>query len=467
MPIRVRFAPSPTGPFSLGNARTALFNWLFAQKNGGDFLLRIEDTDKERSKKEYEEGILKSLAWLGFNYTNEIIRQSERTDIYKKHLENLIAHGFAYYCFCTPEELTAEREEQESQGIVPKYSGRCASLDRAEALARAQSERSVIRFRMPERRGTFHDSIRRSVAYDTGLIGDIVIAKSVTEPLYNFAVVVDDADMNITHVIRGEDHLSNTPKQIMIAEALGMTAPQYAHLPLILGQDRKKLSKRFLEKSFFEYEHEGYLAEAMINFLALLGWHPTEDREVITRNEIIAEFEMGRVQRSGAVFNPEKLDWLNAHYIKKMSVHELANAMQRFMPLAWGADTLRFERALLLVRDRMKRLTDFKLLAAFCFEEPSYEAPLLVWKESNPARTKENLERLHTLLISRSAPKDTAVIHASITTLADERGRGEVFWPLRVALSGSAASPGPLEILDVIGIEESVARIQQAIKKLT
>ncbi len=466
MSVRVRFAPSPTGPFSLGNARTALFNWLFARHEGGTFLLRIEDTDKERSKKEYEKILLDGLKWLGFEWDEEPWRQSERLPVYKKYLERLLEEGKAYYCFCTPEELDAERQALLSQGMPPKYGGRCRAIPVAEAKERLKKETAVIRFRTPEKEVAFTDMVRGRVAFDLGLIGDIVIAKDLESPLYNFAVVVDDYEMNITHVIRGEDHLSNTPKQIAIAEALGIEPPHYAHLPLILGPDHKKLSKRYLETSLLDYRDQGYLKEAVLNFMVLMGWHPAEDREVLSVEEMLKEFDFKRVAKSGAVFNPEKLDWLNAHYIKNSPPEKLAEAAAPFLPEAWRKDEAFLAKVLGTERERAKRLSDFKDLAGFFFELPDYEARKLVWRETPAAAILDNLRFTLDVLakIPPAAGKET--VENYLMTVAEKRGRGEVLWPLRVALSGQDASPGPADIIAALGPEESVRRIQVAIAKL-
>ncbi|MEK7626789.1 MAG: glutamate--tRNA ligase [Patescibacteria group bacterium] len=467
MPIRVRFAPSPTGPFSLGNARTALFNWLFARHEGGQFLLRIEDTDKERSKKEYEKDMLECLKWIGLDWDEDFFRQSERTATYKKELEKLLEEKKAYWCFCTPDELEAERQAQMSQGISPKYGGRCRNTPLEEAEARTKKEPAVIRFRMDDGIISFADIIRGKVSFDTALIGDIVIAKDLKTPLYNFAVVVDDEEMKITHIIRGEDHLSNTPKQIAIQEALGFPQPQYAHLPLILGPDHKKLSKRYLETSFSDYRSKGYLASAVMNFMALLGWHPENDREILSREEIIAEFGLKRVQKAGAIFNPEKLDWLNGQYLKNSSPEELAEALKDFVPKEWAKKKEMLAKIAEVERGRMKKLSDFRELAAIFFELPDYPKSLLVWKETPEAAILDNL-RFTLDVISKIPAGDfkKETIEKYVMTVADKRGRGEVLWPLRAALSGREASPGPAEILEIIGQEESARRINLAIGKL-
>lgn len=468
MPIRVRFAPSPTGPLSFGNVRTALFNWLFARRQGGEFLLRIEDTDRERSKKEYEEDLLKGLKWLGLDWDGPIERQSDRLDIYKKYLEKLLADKKAYWCFCSEEKLEAERQEQLSRGRAPHYSGTCANLSEETAAEKiAKGENAVIRFRMPAENVSFNDLVRGKTSFDTGLFGDIVIAKGSDQPLYNFAVAVDDYEMKISHVIRGEDHISNTPKQIMLQRALDFNQPEYAHLPLILGADKKKLSKRFLETSFNQYAEQGYLPEAMMNFLVLLGWHPIQDREVISREEITKEFDLSRVQKGGAVFNLQKLEWLNTHYLRQLPDSNLLERVGRFVPSAWTAENGRLARLLKVEKSRLKNFKDFADENRFFFQLPDYPPELLNWQEMSKEKTGESLEA-SLMLIQYWKDEDFMApeFQNALNDLALKNGRGETFWPLRAALSGLKKSPGPAEILAVLGKTESVARIKSALEKL-
>lgn len=456
--VRVRIAPSPTGPLHLGTARTALFNWLFAKNQGGTFILRIEDTDLERSDPKYEKDILENLQWLGLTWDERPYRQSERLDIYEKYIKKLFKEEKAYYCFCSKEDLEAERQAMLSQGLAPKYSGRCRHNKKPDF-----KQPSVIRFRMPETEVTFHDLIRGKVKFNSGLIGDIVIAKDLRTPLYNLAVVVDDFEMNISHVIRGEDHISNTPKQILLQKALGFPEPLYAHLPLIFSPDRTKLSKRYLETSVSDYRKEGYLAEALINFLALLGWHPEKDREIFSLEEIIKEFNLKRVQKGGAIFNLEKLDWLNSQYITGLDPEELVVRLEmgNFIPQEWLKEREFLIKIAKIEKERIKKLTDFPKLVNFFFELPDYPAKLLTWEKTSKEDTLSNLQSIFSLI--KDSIEDS---RNKIMTLAASRGRGEVLWPLRVALSGQVASPGPLEIMEILGREESLKRIETAIKKL-
>lgn len=473
MPIRVRFAPSPTGPLSFGNVRTALFNWLFARRYGGEFVLRIEDTDKERSKKEFEDDLLTGLKWLGLNWDGEIEWQSQRTEIYKNYLKKLLQEKKAYYCFCSEEKLDAERQEQLTCGIAPKYSGTCADLSETIAEEKIKKgESAVIRFRMPAEIVVFNDLIRGKTSFDTGLFGDIVIAKGLEQALYNFAVVIDDFEMKISHVIRGEDHISNTPKQIMIQRSLGFSQPEYAHLPLILGPDRKKLSKRYLETSFNQYAADGYLPEAMMNFLILLGWHPAQDREVVTKEEMLKEFDLSRVQKGGAIFNLQKLDWLNAHYLRGLNDTELLERLKSFVPAEWieenpPASGGRLARLAKIEKSRLKNLKEFGQENKFIFELPNYSTKLLFWKETPADKTRVTLETV--LALTKSWPDENftdSEFQNKLNDIALKNGRGETFWPLRAALSGQKNSPGPVEIMEILGKTESVSRIKKALGKL-
>ena len=331
--IRTRYAPSPTGPFHIGGARTALFNYLFAKKHNGKFILRIEDTDKERSKKEFETQLMDNLKWLGMNWDEgpemkgpyDPYRQSERNDIYKKYLQKLIDEGHAYHCFCSKEEVEAQKQYLMSIGEAPVYTGKCRDLDK-ETVEKylKEGKKSVIRFKTPHnRKVVFDDLIRGEIEVDTSTMGDFVIAKDFDNYLYNFTCVVDDIDMAINYVIRGEDHIPNTPKQILLIEALGFDVPKYAHLSLILGADRKKMSKRDGKTSINEYIDAGYLPEALINFIAFLGWNPGTEKEIYTMDGLIEDFSLEKIQKAGAIFNIDKLDWINGLYIRKMPIKEL------------------------------------------------------------------------------------------------------------------------------------------------
>ncbi|MBI2010744.1 MAG: glutamate--tRNA ligase [Candidatus Colwellbacteria bacterium] len=460
--VRVRFAPSPTGWLHIGGARTALFNWLFAKSQKGDFILRIEDTDKERSKPEFEEDIKTGLTWLGLNW-DELYRQSERVEDYRRYLEDLLRQGWLYYCFCTKEELEAERQAMMAQGLAPKYSSRCRNLSKEEVEKKlAQGEPSVLRFKVAETKLTFKDLIRGSITFDTSLIGDIIVARNLDEPLYNFAVTVDDALMRITHVIRGEEHISNTPRQILLAKAMGAEPPQFAHLPLILNPDRSKMSKRFSDTALRDYVKAGYTKDAMVNFLTYLGWHPKEDKDAMTAEEIIKEFDLKRVQKAGAIFSVDKLDWLNAHYLKQMPPDVFMKLAQPFLLENWKLN----EAMVRAVRGRVEKLGDLKELVGFYFEMPDYKPELLKWQEMTFEQVVENLEKASVLIADLSEAKfEEKALEDYFFERIGRENRGEMLWPLRVALSGKTASPGPFEILAALGKEESLKRVEKAVSK--
>lgn len=376
--IKVRFAPSPTGPLHIGSARTALFNWIFAKSKGGKFILRIEDTDKERSDAKFEENIKTGLKWLGIEW-DELYKQSERTAVYKKYIAKLLEEGWIYYCFCTKEELEDERQAMLSQGFAPKYSGRCRSMKKSDVEAKLkEGNPSILRFKVREAEITFKDLIRGTVSFNTSLIGDFVIAKDPETPLYNLAVVIDDALMGVTHVIRGEEHISNTPRQILVMDAFGFEIPKFAHLPIILNPDRSKMSKRLNGASLKEYIDKGYLKEAMVNFLAFLGWHPKDDRELLSIEEIIEEFTISRVQKGGAAFNIEKLNWFNSNYIKQLSDGEFIKLSKPFLPHGWKLTPAMIKS----LKSRITTMDEVGDYVDFYFTLPNYDSNLLKWHES-------------------------------------------------------------------------------------
>jgi len=482
---RVRMAPSPTGYFHIGSARTALFNYLVAKKYNGKFILRIEDTDKERSKPEYEADILDSLKWLGLLWDEGVeidgpygpYRQSERLDIYEKYLQLLIDKGLAYYCFCSPEELEAKKEDMMSRGEVPRYDGHCSNLSQDEVKKKLKNKVPfVIRLKMPEKIMTVYDLIRGKVDFDTKLIGDFIIAKNFQSPLYNFSVVIDDHEMQITHVIRGEEHLSNTPKQIAIYEALGWTPPIFAHLPLILNPDRSKMSKRFGDVALKDFRKKGYLPEAIVNFLVYLGWHPKEKagepiNEILTLNEIIEQFDFFRIQKGGAVFNIEKLNWINTEHIKRMPIDELTSHAMPYLREKFGETLLNdiefVKKIVELHRTRIKTLAELPEIASYFFVVPNYDVELLYWQNINKEQLLANLDFIYNLLLNLDERLFTRQqLEALIMPEAEKRGRGGMLWPLRVALSGQKNSAGPFEIMEIIGKNESLNRLIIAIKKL-
>lgn len=468
--VRVRMAPSPTGYLHIGTARAALFNWLFARKNSGVFILRIEDTDKQRSRPEYEEDILSGLKWLGLGVDEGPIRQSERLSIYEKYLQKLLADSRAYYCFCTKEELELSRQSQLTSGQAPIYSGRCRSLTAQEIKKKqGQGEKSVIRFKVPAKKIIFNDLIRGRLEFDGALLGDLVIARSLREPLYNFSATVDDYEMKISHVIRGEDHLANTPKQIALFEALNLEPPIYAHLPLILNSDRSKMSKRFGATSLRQYRRAGYLPEAMLNFLVLLGWHPAGDEEILTGAQMTSQFDLSRVQKAGAIFNVEKLDWINAQYLKKLNDKELLNKLieSGAVPTEHNLAKAQLLAVVALTKERLKRLADFKEFADFFFSLPAYDPKMLIWKKTPAGKILENLELARKIVGElREGDFNEKKLENILMPIAERQGRGEFLWPLRVALSGKDASPGPIEILAILGKKQGLERLKAAVEKL-
>lgn len=509
--VRTRIAPSPTGFLHIGTARTALFNYFFAKKFQGNFVLRIEDTDKERSKPEHEEDILKGLKWLGVEWQEgpDIggeygpYRQSERTDIYQKYLKKLLAQNGAYYCFCSSEELEDQRQDQMSRGEAPRYSGKCSKLSKAETERRLkEGNPSVIRFIINPKKVRFKDIIRGEVEFDMSLAGDIVIAKTLTEPLYNFGSTVDDFEMKISHIIRGEEHLSNTPKQILLQEALGFGRPEYAHLPLILAPDRSKLSKRQGDVSVADYREEGYLPEAIVNFIAFLGWNPGGEREIYSMNSLIKEFSLEKVQKSGAVFNVKKLDFLNGFYIRQKSPERLTEfclpyliksgliepifetkekipdltgyfgreIVQKYAVKETGEkiDFEDFKKIVLIYQERLKKLSEIGELTDFFFKEkPEYDKELLKWKKMADGDVKNSLDRLEEILFeiknenwNKENLEKILLKEAEVITQAKDRGY--LLWPLRTALTGKKASAGPFEVAELLGKERSLKRIKAA-----
>lgn len=478
--VRVRIAPSPTGPLHLGTARTALFNFLFARKHGGVFVIRIEDTDLERSDPKLEKDILDNLHWLGIQWDegpdiggpHASYRQSERTKSYAKALEKLLAQGSAYYCFCTEEELEKERTRQKREGQPLRYSGKCRATDSKDARARlSRGEKAIIRFKIPEKQIVFTDLIRRELTFNGALFGDIAIAKNPETPLYNFAAVIDDAAMQITHVLRGEDHIANTPKQIAIAGALGIPSPQFGHFPLILGSDRSKLSKRHGATSVQELRDLGYYPQAVVNFLALLGWNPGTEREMFSFEELIAAFDLTRVQKSGAIWNQQKLNHFNAYFAghtpppqNAVDRIETIRSTQNWSPAVNVAGITSSTFARVPPEDVEKTL----VRAPYYFVAPEKISPeILRWKNMTDDEIKRMLETSLEFLenISEETWK-RSTLEEKILGAAQEFGkgdRGRLLWPLRVALSGQKQSDSPFEIAANIGKGETLRRLQAAI----
>lgn len=476
MPPRVRFAPSPTGYLHVGGARTALFNWLYARRHGGTFILRIEDTDLERSSAEMVTGILDGLRWLGIDWDEgpEVggphapYFQAQRRERYQAAAAALVASGRAYYCYCSPARMQAERERAEARGEAWKYDRACLALS-ADAIAAhdAAGHPRAIRFKVPEGRTSFDDLVHGHIEVDNAAIEDFVLLRSDQHPTYHLSVVMDDVDMEITDVIRGDDHISNTPKHILLFTALRAPAPRFAHVPLILGQDKKRLSKRHGATSVMEYARTGYLPEAMVNFLALLGWSPGGDRELMSRAELIQAFALEGISGGNAVFNTEKLDWMNGQYIMALSNEQL---LARVAPLLaeTGAgreherDPAWLARLLELLRPRAKRLTDFVEQATpFLTEHLEYEPDAVRKHLASPA-LREHVTALAAVL-GQTSPFDEPHVETAVRGTAAERGikAGELIHATRVALTGRTTSPGIFEVIALLGRDRTLTRLRQ------
>lgn len=460
--IITRIAPSPTGKLHIGVTRSALFNYLFAKNQGGRFVLRIEDTDFERSDPAFEKDIIENFKWLGIVW-DEFYRQSDRTEIYSKYLEKLLKEGTAYRCFCSEDELEAKRQEQMARGAPAKYNGKCKLFSEKEVEERLdRGEGSIIRFKSTVKKIKFNDLVRGEIEFDTGLIGDFSIAKSLTSPLYNFAVVVDDFEMKISHVIRGEDHISNTPKQILLQEALGFSRPKYAHLPLILGPDKSKMSKRHGAVAISDYKKEGYLPETLNNFMAFLGWNPDTEREAFLMKDLIKDFSLEKVQKSGAVFNIQRLDYLNGYYIRQKSTKELAEMCQPYLP---EADFQYIEKIVAIYQERLKKLSEITELTDFFFKDKlEHDKEILRWKNMEDRKLADITDKLEKILYKiQEADWTKESLEKALMSEAEKIGdRGSLLWPLRVALTGKKASAGPFEIAEILGKEKTLARIRQA-----
>ena len=471
--IAVRFAPSPTGFLHIGGARTAIFNWLFAKKHGGTFYLRIEDTDQARSGEEMTRAILDSLCWLGVDWQGEPLHQSSRFPEYQKHAQQLLSDGKAYRCFCSPEELAAAREWAQAEKKKFRYDGKCRRLSKEAGEERAEAgERFANRFFVPEEgTTTFVDQVHGEVSFDNNTLDDFVILRSDGLPTYHLAVVIDDHAMGITHVIRGDDHISNTPKQVLLYRALGWEMPVFAHVPLILGPDKSRLSKRHGATAVGEYQRKGILPEALFNFLALLGWSPGDDREVISREELIELFDLSGISTRNAVFDEKKLQWMNSQYLAQTPADKL-------LPLVAEAfiDAGVFSREWLsrnqayvtqvveLLKGRMRVIPEFVEFGGYFFREPAeFEAAAREkhWKSPETAEWLATLaDRLNDLIAFTLENAE-----ATVRAYAEELGlsAGKLIHPTRLALTGFGVSPGLFEVMALLGKEKVVARLKRAV----
>ncbi len=490
---RVRIAPSPTGPLHIGTARTALFNYLFARRHGGTFILRLEDTDVARSTVAFEADILEGLHWLGLEWDEGPdaaggddrgpygpYRQMQRLERYAAAASDLLARDLAYPCYCTPDELEADRRAQEEARQPPRYVGRCANLTPAARAAReAEGRAGALRFRVPPDRIRFEDLVRGEVEIDTAnLGGDFVIVRADGTPLYHFTVVVDDAAMDISHVIRGEDHLSNTPKHILLFEALGHAVPQFGHLPLILNPDRTKMSKRKSQTALSDYRAQGFVPEAIVNFLALLGWSTGTEEEILSLDELAARFDLDHVQKGGAVFDRERLEWLNGQWVRRLEPDELIARLELFLEADFDAGRIdrlpspEELRALLpIVQERLPTLGAIGDLVGFLWvDDLAVDPELIIPKRWDARTTLEGLEAARDTIEEAIGPVtfEADELEPPLRGLAEARGwkAGDLFMAIRVAVTGRTATPPLFDTLVALGRERTLARLDAAIDLL-
>ncbi len=463
--VRVRFAPSPTGYLHIGGVRTALFNWLFARHEKGRFILRIEDTDRERSTPEAIQAILDGMKWVGLDWDEGPLYQTDRLAIYKEQADRLLAEGKAYLCYCTEEELEARRKEALARKELPKYDGRCRR--RSDAAPAGVSP--VTRFVSPQDgQTTVHDLIKGDVTFDNAQLDDLVIVRSNGMPTYNFGVVVDDARMAITHVIRGDDHLNNTPRQILLYQALGYEPPLFGHLSMILGMDKVKLSKRYGATSVLEYQEAGYLPEALVNYLVRLGWSHG-DQEVFSSQEMIEKFSLANITRSPAAFNPKKLLWLNGHYLKTADTTRVAELLIPFLRkrgvLDGGAqpDSAWLRKLVVALRERSQTLVEMADKAAPFFQE-SVMMDQDAAKKFLTVAVQPAFARLVAVLDQTSVFEHDALEQGFKSVLAETGlSMGKLAQPVRVALTGGTVSPGIFDVMALLGRERTLARLKKAI----
>lgn len=479
---RVRFAPSPTGYLHVGGLRTALYNYLFAKRNNGKFILRIEDTDRNRYVEGAVENLIKALNWAGLNYDEgpEVdgdfgpYMQSERLDIYKKYADELIEKGKAYYCFCTPERLKSLKEEQEKQKLPQaKYDKHCLHLSKEEISNNlAAGMAKVVRLNVePNHTIKFDDIIREHVEFESNNVDDQVLIKSDSYPTYHLANVVDDHLMKITHVIRGEEWLSSTPKHVLLYDAFGWERPIFAHLPLLLNPDRSKLSKRQGDVAVEDYRDKGYLKDALVNFVALLGWNAGDDKEFYSMEELIASFSLERVNKAGAVFDIQKLNWLNAEHLRKKTNEELLLLLKDEIQSSKFKSQNFLDNFLILIieamRERVSFIKEFIDTCAYFYEAPTeYEQKAIekYWKPETP----DQLIKLKEEFASLSNPTKEAFEH-SLTKVSEEInvGKGKLIHPLRLAVSGQSTGPGMFDLLFILGKDEVIKRIETAVKNIS
>lgn len=481
MSVRVRFAPSPTGPLHIGGARSALFNWLFARRYGGTYIVRIEDTDLERSSRQSEENILNSLRWLGLDWDEGIdvggpygpYRQTERLNIYSQYAEALLKKGLAYRCYCSEEELAAEREALMARGELPRYLGRCRVLTEEDCRRHeAAGRRPVVRFRVPAGEVVVvKDLVRGDVSFACSDIGDFIIIKSDGIPTYNFAVVVDDHAMVISHVIRAEEHLPNTPRQILLYNALGWDTPEFAHVSLILGKDRSKMSKRHGATAIEQYQAKGYLSETLVNFLALLGWSPGGEEEVFSLDELKQQFSLDRVAKSPAVFDLEKLNWLNGHYIRQAPLEQLTDLAIPYLEkagyLSAPLSPEKYQwvkRVVASVQKHLSNMEEITTQAKIFFEDEVQ----IEGQEAQEIIAGDQISAVLGCLIKKVSVAISGEIKENeAKELLKEAGRElglkgkQIFMPVRVALTGSTHGPDLNQIMAILGRDGIIQRLSK------
>ncbi len=490
--IRTRFAPSPTGYLHVGGLRTALYAYLFAKQAKGTFFLRIEDTDQSREVQGAVENLLKSLKWAGIEAQEGMIAdregkvaekghfgpytQSQRLEIYRKHAEELVKEGKAYYCFCSSERLESVRKTQEANNQPTRYDWHCRYLSDSEVQQKIEAGvPHVIRMKVPENRDIeFDDLIRGKVKFNTRDIDDQVLIKSDGFPTYHLAHAVDDHLMKTSHIIRGEEWLSSTPKHLLLFEFFNWRAPQYAHLPLILNKDKTKLSKRQGDVAVEDYRDKGYLPEALINFIALLGWNPGTEKEIFSLEELVEVFDFKKIHKAGAVFDLDKLDWMNGEYIKKMTLDkftELAKPYLEVKKLGSGLDEAVLKKALAMEQSRIKKLNEVGEGIGFMFNDKlDYEPAILIWKKTDAVGAKKCLELLISELEKyeeKDWHKETLEKNIIEFIKANNLNNGEVLWPMRVALTGLEKSPTPFEVAEALGKIKTMARLAEASARLS
>ncbi|MDQ3489392.1 MAG: glutamate--tRNA ligase [Acidobacteriota bacterium] len=481
--LRVRFAPSPTGYLHVGGARTALFNWLYARRHGGTFVLRIEDTDTERSSWEMVSGIVDGLRWLGLDWDegpdvggpHAPYFQSQRLEKYREWVARLVANGGAYYCYCAPELLQEKRQAAEAAGGGWIYDRTCCALTSAQIEERESADAPrAVRFKVPEGKTGFADLVHGPIEFPNAVIEDFVVLRSDAQPTYHLSVVVDDIDMRITHVVRGDDHISNTPKQVLLYRAFASTPPSFAHVPLILGMDKKRLSKRHGATSVMEYQRLGYLSEAMVNFLALLGWSPGGDQELFSRDELLQQFALEGISGGNAVFNTEKLDWFNQQYIQRLEAGDLVKRIQPALQEhgLWSEEfsTSRsgwLDTVIELLKPRVKKLDQFVHEARpFLSNEVDFDQGAVTRHLSSNALRAPLTAYVDEL--ERHEVFSAAPLEAELRSIAEAHGlkAGALIHATRVAVTGRAASPGLFEVLELIGRENVVTRLRHALTLL-